>query len=371
VAVTGREKNEFNDNKSDKRTYMIHALLIEDNADHIFLLKQIVSEVSADSIDIVHTSRLAAGIKMLNETKIDVVLLDLNLPDSSGLNTLLSVVNANSAVPVIVITGMNDKELGVKAMQNGAQDFLTKGNIDGELIRRSIRYSIERKSTEALLKHTIARLSKMNRFENIVSTVTRLVHQSIDIQEVLENSVSSLKENIEGADIVMIYFVENTTAILKAQWGLSKEYINKAGRISYPTGLTWKTLTEEKPLYVGDTDQDNVIGPAGRKLGIKSYLSVPFFSEGRAIGTLSINSRSKNAFGDEEIHLLEIISKQIEVAINNARQAEALKISETRLAEAQRMAHIGNWEWNVNTKELWWSVEIYNIFGLDLNESGG
>jgi len=178
-------------------------------------------------------------------------------------------------------------------------------------------------------------LSKKNRHEAITNTVTRSVHQSINLQEVLENTVESMSKNIDEAEVVSIYLVEGEEAVLRAHSGYPDQYIKGAGRIPYPKGVTWKTIIEEEPIYCADVDQDTIIGPAGREMGIKSYLCMPIRFEGKTVGTLNITSFRKNAFDEEEIKLLEIIAQQIEVAINNAKQAEALRQSEEELRSSR------------------------------------
>lgn len=190
----------------------------------------------------------------------------------------------------------------------------------------------ERKQANEVLRETLAHLSKKNRYETIISTVTRDVHQSINLQEVLENAVESMSVNIELMEHIGIYLVEGEEAVLKAHRGLTDRYIKQAERIPYPKGATWETIIKGKPSYVADTNQDTVIGPAGREMGIKSYLSMPIHFEGKTAGCINITSLLKNAFDEEELKLLEIVAKQIGVAINNARQAEALKQSKEEIS---------------------------------------
>ncbi len=173
-------------------------------------------------------------------------------------------------------------------------------------------------------------LSKKNRYESIVGTVTRSVHQSINLQEVLENAVEVMSRNIESVDNVSIYMVELNEAVMKAHRGYPDWFIERVRRIPYPKGFTWKTIIEGKPRYCADVDQDTIIGPAGREMGTKSYASMPISYEGRTVGCININSLKENAFDEDELKLLGIVAQQIEVAIKNAKHAEALKESEER-----------------------------------------
>ncbi|MGH7791879.1 MAG: PAS domain S-box protein, partial [Thermodesulfobacteriota bacterium] len=189
----------------------------------------------------------------------------------------------------------------------------------------------KRKEAEEALQESMARLSRKNRYETIIRTVIESVHKSIHLKDVLENAVDAMIKNIEDVDNVFISLVEGKEAVLKAYRGYPTWFIERVRKIPYPSDTTWKTVLEGKPRYVPDVEQDTVLGPAGREVGTKSYLSMPIHLEGKAVGVININSLSKSAFDDEELHLLEIVAKQIEVAIGNAKQADALRDSEERL----------------------------------------
>jgi len=177
-------------------------------------------------------------------------------------------------------------------------------------------------------------LARKSRYEEIIRTVTQNVHSSIDLQEVFENAVGSLSENVDVVLNIGIYMVEGEEVVLKAQRGFTGSFLKRAAIIPYPKGFTWKTILEGKPRYCADTDEDEYIGPAGREEGIKSYLSMPISSEGKTVGCINITSKQKNAIDEQELQLLEVVSHQISIAINNAKQAEALHDQTVELEEA-------------------------------------
>ncbi|MEQ9619824.1 MAG: PAS domain S-box protein [Deltaproteobacteria bacterium] len=191
----------------------------------------------------------------------------------------------------------------------------------------------ERKQLENSHHEIIAKLSKKNRYESIIRAVTQTVHRSIDLQKVIEDSVNSMSMHIEKADNVSIYMVEGKKAVIKSYRGYPESFIEKVSRIPYPKGFTWKTIIEGEVQYCADTDKDTAMGPAGHKIGTKSYLSMPIQKKNRTLGCININSLQKNAFDEEELKLLEIVAKQIEMAIGNARKAEELRTAKKRLEE--------------------------------------
>jgi len=171
-------------------------------------------------------------------------------------------------------------------------------------------------------------LSKKNNYENILSSVTQSVHKSIYLEEVFDNAVNALSKNVDAVKHAAVYMIEGDTAVMKAHRGFTKKYMERADVIPYGKGLVWKTVLEEQARYVPDTGLDDAIGEAGVKMGIKSYLSVPIYNQDNVVGVQVITSSKTEAFDQDELVLLESISKQIQSAVDNAQKAEALFKSE-------------------------------------------
>ncbi|RMG97553.1 MAG: hybrid sensor histidine kinase/response regulator [Chloroflexi bacterium] len=129
------------------RPETIHILLIEDNPGDARLIQEMLQEefaVSSPLFSISTAQRLAEAKTYLQQHQPDVILLDLSLPDAHGLQTLLEIQTAVFNIPIIVLTGLDNTQLAVEAMQKGAQDYLIKNKIDTEILVRAIRYAIER-----------------------------------------------------------------------------------------------------------------------------------------------------------------------------------------------------------------------------------
>ncbi|UCE17890.1 MAG: PAS domain S-box protein [Gemmatimonadota bacterium] len=126
----------------------IYLLLIEDNPGDARLIQEILHEVKGVQFRLHCVDRLAAGIEYLEQKEIDVVLLDLTLPDSRGFETFTKIREKVPLRPIIILTGQDDESLAVKAVREGAQDYLVKGQVEGGILVRSIRYAIERKRVE-------------------------------------------------------------------------------------------------------------------------------------------------------------------------------------------------------------------------------
>jgi diguanylate cyclase (GGDEF)-like protein/PAS domain S-box-containing protein len=122
----------------------LQVLLVEDNAGDARLLREMFSKENRDSFELTHLLRLSEAMVHLAKAKVDIVLLDMGLPDAHGLNTVRQVHTAAPGVPLIVLTGLDDEALAAEAMKQGAQDYLIKGQIESRALPRALRYAIER-----------------------------------------------------------------------------------------------------------------------------------------------------------------------------------------------------------------------------------
>ena len=128
----------------------IKVLLIEDNAGDYEIILQMLEVSEKAEFKLTYTPRLVSGLKLLESKKFDIILLDLGLPDSVGLESFKTILNKHPAIPIIILTGLANEEIGIQAIRYGAQDYLVKGEFNGKLLVRAIQYAIERKKLEGL-----------------------------------------------------------------------------------------------------------------------------------------------------------------------------------------------------------------------------
>lgn len=173
-------------------------LLIEDDPGDTLLIEEMLEQQGCKA-RLVTAKRLFEGIDILQQNLCDVILLDLNLPDSSGLSTLTRLMDAAPGTPIIVLTGLSDESFGVEAVMSGAQDYLLKGDIDGRILKRSMFYAVERKKLEIALKQTRDMFKRQARIDNLTGIYNRLM-----FNELLEAELQRSRRY--GSDLSLIMF---------------------------------------------------------------------------------------------------------------------------------------------------------------------
>jgi signal transduction histidine kinase len=128
----------------------LHLLLVEDNEGDALLIREMFSDLHGTDCKLAHARTIGEAERTLAGDAPDAVLLDLSLPDGRGLGTLERIRRAAGKIPVIVLTGLGDDSTALRAVQEGAQDYLVKGEFDGRVLLRSVRYAIERNRAERI-----------------------------------------------------------------------------------------------------------------------------------------------------------------------------------------------------------------------------
>lgn len=130
----------------------IKILLVEDNPGDVVIIGEILKEIHGVKFKVTHSNKLHSGMENLKNNDFDILILDLNLPDSQGLETFKNMNQKAPDLPIIILTGFSDEEMAISSVGEGAQDYLVKGQIDSQLLAKSIKYAIERKGIERELR---------------------------------------------------------------------------------------------------------------------------------------------------------------------------------------------------------------------------
>jgi len=163
--------------EKEKTAYSLKILLVEDNKSDAMMIQEIIYEANRDSVynvqyELIRKEFLRNAIDYLAENKVAVILLDLSLPDSKSQDTVRKMLEREKNTPVIVLTGLDDETTAIQALQNGAQDYLNKNNVDSILLVRSIKYAIERfnnvREKERLIKELQEALEKIKTLSGLL-----------------------------------------------------------------------------------------------------------------------------------------------------------------------------------------------------------
>jgi signal transduction histidine kinase len=130
----------------------VNVLLIEDNSEHAEFIRRLIATPELSHFRLNVACSLGEGLEKLKAGGVDLVLLDLSLPDCDGLETFVRTMEVAQETPIIVLSGTNDVALAIETVQLGAQDYLVKGRVDNHLLVRAMHYAIERKRTQIQLK---------------------------------------------------------------------------------------------------------------------------------------------------------------------------------------------------------------------------
>lgn len=168
-------------------------LLVEDSPSDAALFREMLEDSTNSVFDVTSVTTLKEATARLCAEPIDVILLDLSLPDSAGLETVTKMSRRTFDVPIIVLTGQENEAVAIQTLQQGAQDYLVKNEVDRQLLERSIRYAIERKRLEEELRQTL-------KLEALGHLAAGVAHDFNNILTVIQGYSDILLSDIEKAD---------------------------------------------------------------------------------------------------------------------------------------------------------------------------
>jgi signal transduction histidine kinase/DNA-binding response OmpR family regulator len=291
----------------------MRVLLVEDNDDDALLIGE---SLSATTVDLARAERLSTALARLNPEKFDAVLLDLSLPDAWGLDTIRRLRAHAAAVPIVVLTGLNDEEVAMKAVEEGAQDYLIKGQADGHLLARSLRYAIQRHRAEENLK-------ERNRELLILQKISETILGSLGIEAVLEKILEETMAS-DSFDLGNIRLLDRGGEMLQVV--ASRGYRHPDSALGH-RALARTTESRQSKfgerLFREPCVEEQLQQCAGyrtlKKEGVQSFVIVPVRAGGEVMGTLQLASRTPRQFKPEEVNLLQTIGNQLGIAVQKAQ----------------------------------------------------
>lgn len=235
----------------------VNVLLVEDNPGDARLLRETLADAGDHSFALDHVGTLKDGLNRLGQGGVDLVLLDLSLPDSNGLDTFVRVHSEAPGIPIVVLTGLADETLAAAALREGAQDYLVKGRLDPGLLVRSMRYAIERTRADEALRQSEERLRELA----VLQERNRMARE---IHDTLAQGFTGIVIQIEAAEQVMNQSTDQVSEHLSKAKGLARESLQEARRSVWdllPKALEGRSLETalENEVKRYPTSEDEVV----------------------------------------------------------------------------------------------------------------
>ncbi len=293
----------------------IRLLVIEDAMIDREILEHLLKHSSLKHLEIVHAESLSNALETLSESRFDVILLDLGLPDSGGMEAIHEIQNKVPQIPIIVLSGCEDDETATSAVQSGVQDYLIKGRIDSPLVMRSIRYAMERKRIEQELQKAEQQYRTI--FEN--------------------SAISIMLADEEGR---LVSWNKSTELLL----GMTPDDLLRCPLKSLYPKWEWQRI---QLLHARNETR-------------RHHLETQMIRKDQTVIDVAMSLTLIEGLPGKITGIVAVVRD-----ITQRKRAEQmLRISETNLAKAQEVAHIGSWHLDIQDDTLVCSAEASRILGI-------
>lgn len=196
----------------------IEVLFIEDKPEDIEFINLLLTYVKDVSFSIESASNLQDGLKLIKspDRKFDVILLDLNLPESKGLDTLSILMSHMPTAPIVVLTAIEDEKTALQAVRMGAQDYLMKGQINGRALARMMRYAIERRRATELLNVSEERFRQLIQTAYVSVVCISQTHRIMEFNQEAERIFGAKRDDVMGKDFLKLFIPSEKQEKLKS-----------------------------------------------------------------------------------------------------------------------------------------------------------
>lgn len=335
----------------------ISVLLIEDNPGDVRLIEEMLADSPHASFEVESHDRLQSAAKRAAEEPFDVLLLDLGLPESQGLETLRRTRESDIDLPIVVLTGLEDEAVGLEALRQGAQDYLVKGQAGGHELARCLAFSIERKR---LLDHL-----------RVEADILRFINRSSLDAAKLEEAIARVRDHLDVQAVGLrlpqddnwpfVVALGYDEAFLDEAQGLrppppenaqipGNEYVCfcgavLAGELSVPEpwtvedGALFCDRLSEMSDDTGSTDWPEMTRECCRNAGFESLALVPLRTEDTTVGMIHAADPRPEAFDEQDVSLLHNVGESIAIALCRQRAEDALSVRDRMLHREPETEH--------------------------------
>ena len=334
----------------------IKVLLIEDNPGDARLIRE---ELAGHRIEVAHADRLGRGLELLAEGGVDVILLDLSLPDSHGFETFSAASAASCGVPILVLSGVDDEDLALRAVRAGAQDYLPKGAVDGRLLSRALYHAIERKEVERELARSNRELRTFRRIAEIGLQTETLAAAFARIVEEIGEATGFPSAAIELYDpargVMKIVACQGSPELsgleVPAERSLSGLVARSGDRIVETNAL-------ERPEY-----SHEVL----RRQETRAFVCVPMKTEEGVLGTISLASREPVHLDDRFVEWVESLGHLVAAIAERKLKAERLRFQADILGSVLDGVIVTDEQGRI----IYWNQGAVEVFGYSAEEALG
>jgi len=392
----------------------LDVLVVEDNPADADLIREMLPGGGTVAFHVDTTDRLADAIAHVRRMPVDLVLLDLGLPDSQGLATLHAFRAAAPRLPIVVLTGNDDEDLAIRAVRDGAQDYLVKGQIVGHLLVRSSLYAVERVQMDEAarrqaeeLRREIADRKLAEALERLGREVLESLTHSESAEDAIRNIVRAVRTTlgIEAAAVRLRdagdfpYYVTAgfSDEFVRAEWSLcarddqGRIQLNAngdpmlecmcgnvlAGRVdpSLPFftsgGSFWTNSTTRMLATSTESERQAPTRNRCNRDGYESVALVPLRAQGHIIGLLQLNDHRPGQFSLSLMTFLEGLGLSIGIALARQQSATALRESEAHYRAVMESANDAVVTADIAGNIEYWNPAAERMFGYAEQEARG
>ena len=324
----------------------LNILLVEDNKGDVVIVNELL-KYSGIRYILKNVSTLKEVVQTCRKQSFDIILLDLGLPDSIGLETLNSVKSIGGKAAIVVMTGLDDEDIALASLREGAQDYLVKNSLTSNNLLRAIKYGIERKNIIDLLE-------RHNHQFSLLSTATAEINECEDIFPVYKVTSNSIRKLLVKAETVIIEFDSPVTIHASdTEWlmpmsddiktltgvDMNNLYFHITAQEKemlrfFDDGKLHEIKGGFKELFNGIVDAENCVKLA-KLLDISNIYAIGFIRNRHYYGGVVICSQK--VIDDDDIKIIEAISSQASLSIHRRSVEKDLKLSESRFRKLNKV----------------------------------
>lgn len=294
-------------------------LIIDGNSSDSKLIKKILQSDDPKIFNINIKSTLHDAVDYLkSDNDTDIILLELSLPDSFGMQTLNAIQHLKKDIPIIILSGFDNRELAIRAVQEGVQDYLVKSEVNSDMLTRTIRYAIERQNTEHALRSQKLELEILNK---VISSGN--ISQTLD--ELLDRILGSTLE-LMNLDFGAVHIVDEQkkVASLRISKGMMGGLLEHEPETIPINIAPYDEIFMDSQIVVLE-DLESERPSFFKSFGIKSITRLPLKTKGKVIGSLSVGSYKKSKFNEQERKILLALRREAATSIGKMIAEEQLK----------------------------------------------